>query len=71
MPESWAGPGNEAREGLGCTNVQDRMGQIYETRGKYPGNHFVAAKISQNENVNPANYPGCLFVNLEALHVIS
>ena len=29
---------------------------------KYPGNHFVTAKISQNEDGNPT-YPGCLRIN--------
>ena len=48
---------------LGCTILQDRLDKFYETGSEYSRNHFVAPKISQNEDVNPLNQPGCLFVN--------
>ena len=49
-------------EGLGTCDVPDRMENFMESRCKYPANHFVAAKISQNEDGNPT-YPGCLRIN--------
>ena len=49
-------------EGLGTCDVPDRMENFMESRCKYPANHFVAAKISQNEDGNPT-YPGCLQIN--------